>query len=75
MHYFSSNQVSITFFNSLSSDFSHALLYENDESFSELMNSGLQILRDGYDVLLFVSSETDLYKVRQITQIPLFIKF
>ncbi|MBK0403947.1 hypothetical protein I5M27_13210 [Adhaeribacter sp. BT258] len=75
MHYFSSNQVSVTFFNRLSADVSHTLLYENDEIFSELMNSGLQVQRDGFDIMLFVSTETELYKVRRITQIPLFIKF
>ncbi|MFC5271592.1 hypothetical protein [Adhaeribacter terreus] len=75
MHYFPSNQVSVTFFNSLSADISHTLLSENDEIFIELMESGLPVLRDGFNVMLFVSTETELYKVRRITQIPLFIKF
>lgn len=75
MNFFTLNQVSITFHNRLSQDLSHAVLYENEESFQELMKYGFKISRKGSDMVLYVNSETELYKVRQITQIPLFIKF
>lgn len=75
MHYFSSNQVSVTFFNRLSADISHTLLYENDDSFNQLMDCGLPVFRMGTDIMLVVSSETEIQQVRRITQTPLFIKF
>ena len=75
MHYFSAQQVSITFFNKLSKDISHTVFDENDEIFCKLMNSGFQVLREGREISLYLCTETERYKVRRITQIPLFIKF
>lgn len=69
------NQVSIIFHSKLSSELSHTLLYENEEIFNRLMNSGFKTKRKGPNIAMYLNSDTDVYKARAITQSPLFIKF
>lgn len=75
MEYYSGKQISILFHNQLSRDISHVVLSENDEAFSGLMEAGLRSSRQGCNLILYINSETELFKIRRITQIPLFIKF
>ncbi|KAA9332698.1 hypothetical protein [Adhaeribacter soli] len=75
MEYISANQINVLVYNLLSKDVSHLLLYENEEAFSSLMQAGLKTTRKGSDLMLYIKSEHELYKVRRITQYPLFIKF
>ncbi|MFC5271202.1 hypothetical protein [Adhaeribacter terreus] len=68
-------QVSVLFRNFHSEDISHAVLFENDDAFQKLMGGNFKITRRGADVFLQISSETELLHLRQITRIPLFMKF
>ena len=68
-------QVSVLFENHLSQDISHAILFENEEAFLQLMNGNFKMSRHGADVFLQINSETELLHIRQITRIPLFMKF
>ena len=75
MHALTSQQVSILFHNQLSQDISHAILHENDEAFQQLMEGNFKTRREGRDVFLHISTESELLNIRQITRIPLFMKF
>jgi hypothetical protein len=75
MEYISANQINVLIYNLLSKDVSHVLLYESEEVFSSLMQAGLKTSRRGSDIKLYIKSEHELYKIRCITQNPLFIKF
>jgi hypothetical protein len=75
MYSIAANKFSITFHNQVSSDISHDLMYDHEDTFLNLMNAGFKTIRDGFNISLFLTTETELYKVRHITQTPLFIKF
>jgi len=69
------NFVSVLFFNQLSQDISHAILQEQEEAFQQLINGNFNVDRQGTDVFLQITSESELLNLRQITRLPLFIKF
>ena len=69
------NFVSVLFFNQLSQDISHTILSEQEDVFQQLMNGNYDVDRQGADVFLQITSETELLNLRQITSLPLFIKF
>ena len=68
------NAVSILFHNQMSEDFSHAVFFE-EQVFEALKGGGFKYSREGSDIFLQICTETELLHIRQITQIPLFIKF
>ena len=70
-----STQVSVLFQHNRSQDISHAILYENEDAFLQLMSGNFKTSREGADVFLQISSDTELLNIRQITKIPLFMKF
>ena len=72
---FRKNIVSVLFLNQISQDISHLILSEQEETFQQLMSGNFQINRQGTDVFLQITSETELLNLRQITRLPLFIKF
>ena len=65
--------VSVLFFNQLSQDISHAILQEQEDIFQELMGGNFQLSREGSDIFLQITSQTELLSLRQITKLPLFI--
>ncbi|MBK0402495.1 hypothetical protein I5M27_05825 [Adhaeribacter sp. BT258] len=69
------NQVSVLFQNNLSQDISHAILFENEDVFIQLMGGNFKTSREGTDVFLQINSETELLNIRQITRMPMFMKF
>ena len=75
MYSMDANKFSITFHNQDSSDISHVLLYGHEDAFLSLMSAGFKTIQDGFNISLFLTTETEIYKVRHITQTPLFIKF
>jgi hypothetical protein len=75
MYSIAANKFSITFHNQVSADISHLLLYEHEDTLLNLMSAGFKTIREGCNIALFLTTETELYKVRHITQTPLFIKF
>lgn len=69
------NVVSVLFFNQFSQDIFHTLLPEHDDAFQQLMSGSFTIDRQGADLFLHITTETELMNLRQITKLPLFIKF
>ena len=69
------NIVSVLFFNQLSQDICHTVLQEQEDVFQQLMDGNFKVDRQGVDVFLHITSESELLNVRQITRLPLFIKF
>jgi hypothetical protein len=67
-------QVSILFQNQHSHDLAHAILYEDEDAFLQLMTGNFVASREGADIFLKITTETELQHIRQITRIPLFIK-
>ena len=69
------NLVSVLFYNQLSQDISHAILNENEEACQQLLRGNFKTTRNGADLFLQITSETELLNIRKITSLPLFIKF
>ena len=69
------NLVSVLFYNQLSQDISHAILNEQEEACQQLLHGNFKTTRNGTDLFLQITSETELLNIRKITSLPLFIKF
>jgi len=69
------NLVSVLFYNQLSQDISHTLLNEQEEACQQLLHGNFKTTRNGADLFLQITSETELLNIRKITSLPLFIKF
>ena len=70
-----SNLVSVLFQNVISAELSHTILDESETVFQQLMGGSFKVSRIGADVFLEITSESELLYLRQLTRIPLFMKF
>ena len=70
-----SNLVSVLFQNVISAELSHTILDESETVFQQLMGGSFKVSRIGADVFLEITSESEFLYLRQISRIPLFMKF